>query len=110
MVDYNLYFSPEGSENSTWQWNEGLHPGAQLAVFKNGELVIELAGASPKALAAMVMLVLHDLGRFSFNDPVPKHWPEFPLMGSRADFHRTVFCLRPWFLRKPSRIFRGPFP
>lgn len=20
MVDYNLYFSPEGSENSTWQW------------------------------------------------------------------------------------------
>ncbi|MFH1952907.1 MAG: serine hydrolase domain-containing protein [Pseudomonadota bacterium] len=31
----------------------------------------------PKALAAMVMLVLHDQGRFSFDDPVIKNWPEF---------------------------------
>lgn len=73
--------------------DEGLHPGAQLAVFKNGELVIELAGgimrpsgesvtfstlfqirSITKALAAMVMLVLHDRGRFSFNDPVTIYW------------------------------------
>ena len=83
--------------------NEGLHPGAQLAVFKNGELVLELAGgitgpsgesvtldtlfqirSVTKALAAMVMLVLHDLGRFSFNDPVAKHWPEFGKNGKAS--------------------------
>ena len=83
--------------------NEGLHLGAQLAVFRNGELVIELAGgitvpwgesvtpntlfqfrSVTKALAAMVMLVLHDRGKFSFNDPVTKHWPEFGKNGKAA--------------------------
>ncbi len=83
--------------------NEGLHPGAQLAVFRNGELAIELAGgvtgpsgesvtfntlfqirSITKALAAMVMMVLHDRGRFSFNDPVSKHWPEFGQNGKTA--------------------------
>lgn len=80
--------------------DDGLHLGAQLAVFKDGELVIELAGGttgpsgepvSPdtlfqvrsitKALAAMVMLVLHDHGLFSFEDPVAKHWPAFAKNG-----------------------------
>ena len=75
---------------------EGLHPGAQLAVFRNGELMIELAGgfhapegepvttdtlyqmrSTTKALAAMTMLMLYDRGLFSFDDPVAKHWPEF---------------------------------
>jgi len=75
---------------------EGLHPAAQVAVFRNGELVIELAGglvgpegnpvtpktlfqirSTTKALAAIVMLMLHDRGRFEFDDPVAKHWPKF---------------------------------
>jgi CubicO group peptidase (beta-lactamase class C family) len=75
---------------------DGLHPGAQLALYHNGKLLIELAGGldSPlgkpvtektffqirsitKALAAVVMLMLHDRGRFSFEDAVEKHWPEF---------------------------------
>ncbi len=75
---------------------EGLHPGAQLAVFRDGELIIELAGgldrpegnpvtpetlfqirSTTKALTAMVMLMLRDRGRFDFNDLVSKHWPEF---------------------------------
>jgi CubicO group peptidase (beta-lactamase class C family) len=70
---------------------EERHPGAQLAVFRQGELVIELVGgfdapsgrpittdtlfqirSTTKALAAMVMLRLHDQGRFSFEDPVSR--------------------------------------
>jgi len=81
---------------------EGLHPGAQLAVYRNGELVIELAGgidppsgkpitektlfqirSITKALAAMVMLMLHDRGRFNFKDTVAKHWPEFGKNGKQ---------------------------
>lgn len=75
---------------------EGLHPGAQLAVYREGELVIELAGgidgppgnpvtaetlfqirSTTKALTTIVMLMLHDRGRFSFEDRVSKHWPKF---------------------------------
>ncbi len=75
---------------------EGLHPGAQLALYRHGELVIELAGgmdgppgnpvttetlfqirSTTKALATIVMLILHDHRRFSFEDTVAKHWPNF---------------------------------
>ncbi|MEE9435872.1 MAG: serine hydrolase domain-containing protein [Candidatus Adiutricales bacterium] len=82
---------------------EERHPGAQLAVFRQGELVIELAGgfdapsgrpittdtlfqirSTTKALAAMVMLRLHDQGRFSFEDPVARHWPEFGQNGKQS--------------------------
>jgi CubicO group peptidase (beta-lactamase class C family) len=79
---------------------EGYHPGAQLAVFRNGELAIELAGgtdghlgnpvtektlfqirSTTKAVATLVMLMLHERGTFSFDDPVAKHWPEFGANG-----------------------------
>jgi len=81
---------------------EEWHPGAQLAVFRNGELVIELAGgrdapsghtittdslfqirSTTKALTAMVMLRLHDQGLFSYEDPVSRHWPEFGQNGKQ---------------------------
>jgi len=83
--------------------DEGLHAGAQLAVFKNGRLIIELAGGAArpdgapvtfetlfqirsitKALAAMVMLGLRDQGAFDFDDPVSRHWPEFGRNGKAA--------------------------
>ena len=82
---------------------EERHPGAQLAVFRQGELVIELAGgfdapsgrpittdtlfqirSTTKALAAMVMLRLHDQGLFSYEDTVVKHWPEFGQNGKQS--------------------------
>jgi CubicO group peptidase (beta-lactamase class C family) len=34
-----------------------------------------------KVLATLVMLIMHDRGRFSFDDPVAKHWPEFAANG-----------------------------
>ena len=82
---------------------ERLHSGAQLAVYRHGELVIELAGGKDlpsgkpitektlfqirsitKALSAMVMLMLHDRGRFNFKDTVSKHWPEFGKKGKET--------------------------
>lgn len=81
----------------------GLHPGAQLAVRRHGELVLDLAGgldgpdARPidnqslfqirsvtKAVVAIVMLTLHHRGRFSFDDLVSSHWPKFAENGKEG--------------------------
>ncbi len=100
---------------------EGLHSGAQLAVYRHGELVIELAGgidlpsgkpitektlfqirSVTKALAAMVMLMLHDRGRFTFEDTVAKHWPKFGKNGkemitiAQIMSHRAGIPDGPW--------------
>jgi CubicO group peptidase (beta-lactamase class C family) len=103
----HLGFSPEGLVSLARLFedllSEGLHPGAQLAVFHNGEPVTELAGgvdgaagdpvtahtlfqirSTTKALATLVMLMLHDRGRFAFDDPVAKHWPEFGAHGKET--------------------------
>ena len=71
------------------------HPGAQLAVYRDGELVLELMGgnteadgktpvtantlfqirSTTKALTTMAMMQAYERGRFKFDDPVAKHWP-----------------------------------
>lgn len=102
-----LGFSEKGLANLTQVFEdmlrEGLHPGAQLAVYRDGELAISLAGgldapggnpvtettlfqirSVTKALTALVMLTLYDRGRFSFEDPVIKYWPEFGQNGKEA--------------------------
>lgn len=99
-VGHRLRVDPKALDDLVAIFNlmieEGLHSGAQLAVYRHGELVIELAGgidppsgkpitektlfqirSVTKALAAMVMLMLHDRGRFTFEDTVSKHWPKF---------------------------------
>ena len=102
-----LGFSEKGLADLTQvfedMFREGLHPGAQVAVYRDGELAISLAGglSSPggdpvtettlfqirsttKALTALVMIMLYDRGRFSFEDPVIKYWPEFGQNGKEA--------------------------
>lgn len=83
--------------------DEGLHPGAQLAVWKDGEPVVELAGGTrpdrktpieadtlfcvlscTKALTALVVHTLHDRGVFSYEDTVASHWPAFADHGKEA--------------------------
>jgi CubicO group peptidase (beta-lactamase class C family) len=83
--------------------NDGLHPGAQLCVYYQGDLVIDLAGgldspagrpvtsqtlyqirSTTKALATIAMLMLYEKHRFSFEDPVVKHWPEFGKKGKQS--------------------------
>lgn len=80
---------------------EDYHPGAQLAVYRDGALVLELVGgvtepmgetpvtagtlyqirSTTKALTTMVMMQAYERGRFKFDDPVAKHWPEFAAQG-----------------------------
>lgn len=76
--------------------DEGRHQGAQLAIYREGKLVLKLAAgtdvrsgesitfdslfcirSSTKALAALVMAMLYERGLFSYDDPVFRYWPEF---------------------------------
>jgi CubicO group peptidase (beta-lactamase class C family) len=71
-----------------------------LAIYRGGDPVLELAGGrdrpggwavSPsslyqirsvtKTLATMAMMQAFERGRFRFDDPVAKHWPEFAANG-----------------------------
>lgn len=97
-------FSAQGLARLTRVFNqmleEDLHPGAQLAVYQNGKLLLELAGgamtpggrpvttetlfqirSTTKALTTLVMMQAYERGHFKFDDPVAKHWPEFAANG-----------------------------
>lgn len=79
---------------------EGRHSGAQMAVYREGELVLALAGGTDvvtgeqitfdslfgirsctKALSALVMTVLYERGYFRYDEPVARYWPEFAQNG-----------------------------
>lgn len=102
-----LGFSVSGLEKLaavfTRMIEESQHPGAQLAIYRNGELAYEIfggvnrAGGSPvtadtlyqirsttKALTAIVMMQAFERGRFRFEDKVAQHWPEFAANGKDA--------------------------
>ncbi len=75
--------------------------GAQLALYRQGKLVLDIGGgfarasdqkpvtpetmfvlfSSTKGLAALAMHMLHDRGLFDYNDPVSRYWPEFARNG-----------------------------
>lgn len=98
-------FSAEGLERVRKVFEamvaQDLHPGAQLAVYRSGELVLELVAgvtepggkvpvtsktlyqirSTTKALTTLVMMQAYERGRFKFEDPVAKHWPEFAAYG-----------------------------
>jgi CubicO group peptidase (beta-lactamase class C family) len=74
-----------------------LFSGAQMAVYRNGRLVLDVGGgvargrtgvpvnpdtmfvifSSTKGMAALAMWLLHERGAFDFDDPVVKYWPSF---------------------------------
>lgn len=80
---------------------DDLHPGAQLAVYRHGKLALALAGgvtepdgktpvtaktlyqirSTTKALTTLAMMQAYERGRFKFEEPVAKHWPEFAAKG-----------------------------
>jgi CubicO group peptidase (beta-lactamase class C family) len=86
--------------------------GGQLAVYRNGEMVVELAGgtgidgtpvkldsllcilSTTKALTAMVMHTLHDRGLFAYDDRVARHWPGFARNGKGEITIRQVMSHR----------------
>jgi CubicO group peptidase (beta-lactamase class C family) len=86
------------------QIQEGLHPGAQLSVAIDGELVADFAVgervvdsgvaldnnsvmplfSSAKPITAVALGVLVDSGRLNFDDPVATHIPEFAAHGKSS--------------------------
>lgn len=84
-----------------YQLEQGLHPGAQLAVYHGGELVVDLAGGTAgheggeittdsrfllfsctKPYAAACVHQLADRDELDFDDVVIEHWPEFAEEGT----------------------------
>ncbi|EJN59350.1 EstA family serine hydrolase [Halogranum rubrum] len=80
----------------------GLHHGAQLAVYVDGELVVDFAGgvtgpdgeettpetrhllfSCTKPFAAVGLHQLVEQGELSYDDPLVDHWPEFADEGSQ---------------------------
>ncbi len=80
----------------------GLHHGAQLAVYRDGERVLDLAGGETgpdgdpvtgdtrfllwsctKPYTAACVHHLADRGLLDYDDPVREHWPEFAEAGTR---------------------------
>jgi CubicO group peptidase (beta-lactamase class C family) len=103
-----------------------LFTGAQMAVYRNGRLVLGVGGgmarprtgvpvtpetlfvifSSTKGLAALAMWMLHERSAFEFDDPVVKYWPTFSSQVPEKDQvtirhvmgHRGGFPLGPeWF-------------
>src|SRR5215204_1545873 len=78
-----------------------LHPGAALAVYRHGRLVLDLTAgladtqrgepvrpdtlfllfSSTKPLASVALLQQTDRGRADFDNPVAEHWPAFAQNG-----------------------------
>ncbi|MDS0260556.1 beta-lactamase family protein [Haloarcula sp. S1CR25-12] len=78
------------------QLDVGLHHGAQLAVYVDGELVVDFAGgidgpdgepttpetrhlifSCTKPYAGVGLQQLIETGKAAYDDPIVKHWPEF---------------------------------
>src|SRR4029453_9074094 len=75
--------------------------GPQLSIFRRGKRVLDIGGglarasgqkpvapetmfvlySSTKGLAALAMHMLHDRGRFQYEDLVSRYWPEFARNG-----------------------------
>ena len=75
------------------QIDEGLHPGAGLAVYRYGNLVLDIHGgiantepvtgdtmfvlmSSTKPLTACCLYILKEKGKVGWDDLVSTHWPD----------------------------------
>ena len=103
---------------------DGLHPGAGLAVYRYGNLVLDIHGggadaktgrpvdddtmfvlfSSTKPMAAACLYILKERGRLEWDDPVAKHWPEFAANGKEAVTVRHILSHRGGFPDTPSDL------
>ena len=99
-------------------FDRGWHPGAQLAVYRDGELLLEvrLGDAAPpgmrlewfsatKPLTAVAILMLVERGVIGLDMPIAEVWPEFAAGGKRACTVRHVLTHRGGF-----PVFPPDFP
>ena len=106
------------------QIGAGLHPGAGLAVYRYGNLVLDIHGgvadtktgrpvdddtmfvlfSSTKPLAASCLYMLKERGRLEWDDPVAKHWPEFAAHGKGTVTVRHILSHQGGFPKTPASL------
>ena len=106
------------------QIETGLHPGAALAVYRYGELVLDLYGgladkeagrpvdentmfvlySSTKPVTACCLYILWERGRLNWDDRVAMHWPEFAQAGKEEVTIAQVLTHRGGFPDSPSHM------
>lgn len=103
---------------------DGLHPGAGLAVYRNGRLAVDLWGgladdaagvpvaadtmfilySSTKPLAAVCLHILWERGRLDWDDKVADYWPGFAKHGKDAVTIRHILTHRGGFPETPPEL------
>jgi CubicO group peptidase (beta-lactamase class C family) len=106
------------------QIDEGLHPGASLAVYRHGRLTLELYGgqaeresgrpvtpetlfvlfSATKPLSAVCLHILLERGRLDLDDPVARYWPDFARNGKAAVTIRHVLTHSGGFPQNPPQL------
>jgi CubicO group peptidase (beta-lactamase class C family) len=106
------------------QIDSGLHPGAGLAVYRYGMLVLDLNGgiadsatarpvsdetmfvlfSSTKPIAASCLYILQERGKLAWDDPVVNHWPEFGNQGKEGVTIRHILSHRGGFPETPKDL------
>jgi CubicO group peptidase (beta-lactamase class C family) len=116
------------------QIEDGLHPGAGLAVYRYGNLVLDIHGgasdvrdsgsatqpvtsetmfvlmSSTKPLAASCLYMLKERGQISWDDPVSKYWSEFGQNGKETVTVRHVLTHRGGFPETPKDLPPSDWP
>ena len=104
--------------------DNGVHTGACLAAYRHGKQVLDLYGgladadagtpvtqdtlfviySCTKALTATCMHVLHERGKFDWDDLVTRHWPEFGKNGKERCTIRHIMVHRGGFPATPPGL------
>lgn len=106
------------------QIDKGLHPGAALAVYHQGKLVLDLYGgvadkesgrpvardtmfvlySATKPLAAACVHILWERGKLAWDDPVARHWPGFAQNGKADVTIRHILTHQGGFPETPREL------
>jgi CubicO group peptidase (beta-lactamase class C family) len=106
------------------QIEQGLHPGAALAVYRRGKLALDLYGgvadqesgrpvtedtmfvlySSTKPLAAVCLHLLWQRRKLEWDDPVAKHWPGFARNGKAGVTVRHILTHQGGFPETPREL------
>ena len=106
------------------QIEDGLHPGAGLAVYRYGNLVLDIHGgvikpdsgqpvteqtmfvlmSSTKPLTASCLYMLKERGKIAWDDTVAKYWPEFARNGKEDVTIRHILSHRGGFPQTPETL------
>ena len=109
------------------QIDQGVHPGASLAVYRYGNLVLDVHGgiakdepvddqtmfvlmSSTKPLTASCLYMLKERGKLSYDDLVSKHWPEFAQNGKETVTIRHILTHRGGFPETPASLPSTDWP